>query len=170
MGTDKGCGAASPAGARVARYYRFQDASGGTHIVDSIDSVPQASRANAQCIEYAAQPDAPTDLGSVLAHGPSGWQSFGLGVTATLLVVLVFRKLPGTMRLVLRVGVIGGVVALLAGAYLGWLRRTTQQSGDAFSGPGSIIDDAKQAVAKMNARTQAQQTELKEIEQGQGAK
>ena len=68
MGTDKGCGALSPAGAHVARYYRFQDAGGGTHIVDSIDDVPRASRANAQCIEYAAEPDAPNGLSGVLAH------------------------------------------------------------------------------------------------------
>jgi len=170
MGTDKGCGARSPAGAHVARYYRFQDAGGGTHIVDSIDDVPRASRANVQCIEYAAEPDAPNGLSGVLAHAPSGWQSFGLGVAATLLVVLVFRKLPGTMRLLLRVAVIAGVVALLAGAYLGWLRRTTQQASAAFAGPSSVIDDAKQAVAKMNARIQAQQAELKEIEQGQGEK
>jgi hypothetical protein len=45
------------------------------------------------------------------------------------------------------------------------LRRTTAQSSEAFAGPGALLDDAKQAVAKMNAHIQEEQTQLKEIEQ-----
>jgi hypothetical protein len=167
MGMDHGCGATSPVGVHGARYYRFQDAGGRTHLVDSIDSVPQALRASAVCIEFGEQPDAAS---AVLPRGLTGLQTFGLGFGAALLVVLVFKKLPGTMRLLLRVAIVGGVVALLGGAYLGWVRRTTQQSNDVLAGPGAMIDDAKQAVAKMNARIQAEQAELKETEQGQAGK
>jgi hypothetical protein len=150
---------------RSARYYRFQDASGRVHLVDSLDSVPQTLRARAACIEYPAEPSVlPSGL---VPQGSSGYQMFGLGFAAALLVAFVFSKLPGSLRLFARFAIIGGVVVLLAGAYLGWLRRTTHQSADALAGPGALIDDAKSAVAKMNARISAEQAELKETERAQ---
>lgn len=163
MGTENGCTAVSASGARGARYYRFQDASGRVHLVDSIDSVPQALRAHAACIEYPAEQ---TGLSGALApHGLSGYQMFGLGFAAALLVAFVFSRLPGSLRLVARLAIVGGVAALLVGAYFGWVRRTALQSSDALAGPGTLIDDAKSAVSKMNARIQAEQAELKETEQ-----
>jgi hypothetical protein len=155
MGVGKGS-------ASAAVYYRFRDASGRTHIVDSLDSVPQASRPQAQRIEYQPQPE-PSAL--QLPHTLSTWQTFGLGFVAALLVVFLFRRLPGTMRLVLRLSIIGAVFVLLGGAYLGWMRRTTGQSRDALASPTAIIDDAKSAVEKMNARMAAEQAEIKEAEQ-----
>jgi len=148
--------------ASTAVYYRFQDASGRTHIVDSLDSVPQASRLQAQRIEYQHQPE-PSAL--ALPRTLSTWQIFGLGFVAALLVTFLFRRLPGTMRVVLRMGIIGGVIVLLGGAYLGWMRRTTGQSRDAMASPTAIIDDARGAVEKMNARMAAEQAEIKEAEQ-----
>jgi hypothetical protein len=145
-----------------AVYYRFQDASGRTHIVDSLDSVPQAARLQAQRIEYQAQPEpSPLQLPRTL----SAWQTFGLGFAAALLVTFLFRRMPGTMRLALRFGIIGAVVVLLAGAYLGWMRRATGLSSSALASPTAVIDDAKDAVAKMNARMAAEQAEIKEAEQ-----
>jgi hypothetical protein len=91
--------------------------------------------------------------------------SSGLGFVAALLVTFLFRRLPGTMRLVLRMSIIGGVIVLLGGAYLGWMRRATGQSHDALASPTAIIDDAKEAVDKMNARIAAEQAEIKEAEQ-----
>ncbi|HEX3853381.1 MAG TPA: hypothetical protein VHW01_20595, partial [Polyangiaceae bacterium] len=61
--------------------------------------------------------------------------------------------------------IIGGVIVLLGGAYLGWMRRATGQSHDALASPTAIIDDAKEAVDKMNARIAAEQAEIKEAEQ-----
>jgi hypothetical protein len=146
----------------TAVYYRFQDASGRTHIVDSLDSVPQASRPQAQRIEYQPQPE-PSVL--QLPHTLSTWQTFGLGFAGALLVVFLFRRLPGTMRLVLRMGIVGGVLVLLGSAYLGWMRRATGQSSGALASPTAIIDDAKSAVDKMNARMAAEQAEIKEAQQ-----
>jgi len=145
-----------------AVYYRFRDTSGRTHIVDSLDSVPQAARLQAQRIEYQAQPAA--SLLS-LPRTLSTWQTFGLGFSAALLVTFLFRRLPGTMRLALRFGVIGAVVVLLVGAYLGWMRRASGLSSSALASPTAVIDDAKDAVAKMNARMAAEQAEIKEAEQ-----
>jgi hypothetical protein len=148
--------------ANTAVYYRFQDASGRTHIVDSLDSVPQASRPQAQRIEYQAQPE-PSALS--VPHTLGTWQIFALGFAAALLISFLFRRLPGTMRLVLRLGIIGGVIVLLGGAYLGWMRRATGQAHDALASPTAIIDDAKGAVDKMNARMAAEQAEIKAAEQ-----
>ena len=164
MGTENACAPVSASGAHGARYYRFQDAGGRVHIVDSIDAVPHALRAHATCIEYH---DEPSSLlpSALVPHGLSQYQTFGLGFAAALLVAFVFSRLPGSLRLVMRVAIVGAVVALLVGAYFGWMRRTTQQSTDAFAGPGALLEDAKQSVAKMNARIQAEQAEIKEAEQ-----
>jgi hypothetical protein len=165
MGSENGCAAGSVTGAHAARYYRFADPSGRVHLVDSIDSVPQALRAQAACIEYH---DAPSSLPSVIAHAaatPTSYQIFGLGFAAALIAAFVFSRLPGSLRVVSKMVIVVGGVALLAGLYFGWLRRTAQQSADTFAGPGTLLEDAKQAVAKMNARTRAEQAELKEAEQ-----
>jgi hypothetical protein len=163
MGTENGCTAATASGAHGARYYRFQDASGRVHLVDSIDSVPQALRSHAACIEYPVEP---AGIVNAIGHRElSGYQIFGLGFAAALIVVFVFSRLPGTLRLVVRLAIVGGLGALLVGAYFGWLRRTSQQSTDLLAGPGTLITDAKDAVGKMNARIQAEQAELKEAEQ-----
>lgn len=169
MGIEHGCDAVSASGAHGARFYRFQDASGRVHLVDSIDSVPSALRSRAACIEYPAEP---AGLASALTHGGSSavsslspYQTFALGFGAALVVAFVFSRLPGTLRLFLRLAIVGGLVALLAGAYFGWMRRTTQQSDSMLAGPGALIGDAKRAVDQMNARMRAQQAELKEIEQ-----
>ena len=143
-------------------YYRFQDSSGRLHIVDSLESVPQALRPHAERVAYT---EAPSGAAALLQHGVSSWQMFGLGFAAALLVVLVFKRLPGTMRVVLRLAIVGGIVCLLAGGYLGWMRRATGQANDALASPGQIIEDAKSAVAKMNDRQRADQAQLKEIEQ-----
>ena len=145
-----------------AVYYRFQDSSGRLHIVDSLESVPQALRPQAQRVTYSEQP---TSAAALLQRGLSSWQMFGLGFAAALLVVIVFKRLPGTTRIVLRLAIVAGVICLLAGAYLGWMRRATGQASDALASPAQIIDDAKSAVAKMNARQEADQAQLKEIEQ-----
>jgi len=75
MGTENGCTAVSASGAHGARYYRFQDPSGRVHLVDSIDSVPQALRSHAACIEYPVEQ---TGIAGALAQGKlSGYQFSG---------------------------------------------------------------------------------------------
>jgi len=163
MGTENGCTAVSASGAHGAHFYRFQDASGRVHLVDSIDSVPHALRARAACIQYPV--DQPGLASSLAPPWLSGYQMFGLGFGAALLVAFVFSRLPGSLRLFVRLAIVAGVAALLVGGYFGWVRHTALQSNDALAGPGTLIDDAKSAVAKMNARIQAEQAELQEPEQ-----
>jgi len=160
MGVEHRCGAT---GVANARFYRYEDESGRLHLVDSLADVPLANRAHATCIEYTD--DSPGLSRLLPARGVSGWQMFGLGFAAALLVAFVFTRLPGSMRWFARIAIVGGLVVVLGGAYLGWIRRQSQQSSDAFASPSAMIDDAKSAVAKMNARIQAEQAELKETEQ-----
>lgn len=161
MGEERQCGAASTA--HGARFYKFQDASGRLHVVDSINDVPQANRAHATCVEYAPESSSIAQL--LGARGTNGWTMFGLGFAAALLVAFAVTRLPGSMRFLARMAIVVGLVALLGGAYLGWIRRQSGQSSDAFTSPSALIEDAKSAVAKMNARTRAEQAELKEAEQ-----
>jgi len=146
----------------AAVYYKFQDSSGRLHIVDSLESVPQALRPQEERVAYS---EPSTSVASVLQHGLGAWQMFGLGFGVALLVVLVFKRLPGTMRIVLRLAIVAGIVCLLAGGYLGWLRRATGQGTDALATPAQIIDEARSAVTKMNDRQRADEAQLKEIEQ-----
>jgi hypothetical protein len=152
----------------AAVYYRFRDASGRLHIVDSIDSVPQAFRSHALRVELDPKTAVSTvpSISSGFFSGPlASWQVFGLGFVAALIAAYAFRRMSGTLRFLPRLLFVGALIALAAGAYFGWLRRTTAQSSEAFAGPGALLDDAKQAVAKMNAHIQEEQTQLKEIEQ-----
>lgn len=141
-------------GGKSAVFYRYRDASGRVHIVDSLDRVPTALRGKVERVEY--QEETPVN-GLLPSQAPSGWQAFALGAVAALLLWFAFKKLP---RWVL----VAGIGVVLCGAYFGWVRRTAQVSSDAFASPSAMIDDAKLAVEKMNARLQAQQAELKEAE------
>ncbi|MEO6598941.1 MAG: hypothetical protein ABIQ16_03650 [Polyangiaceae bacterium] len=155
-----------------AVFYRYTDASGIVHIVDSLDRVPMAQRERASRIQYddwtAVSGDRPQNgIVGVLhrAEALGGWQMFGLGAGTVLLGALVFRLLPGARGLVLRVAIALGVAALIGGAYFGWARRVAHQSKDLFATPDTLIEDAKAAVEKMNAHVKAQQAQLKDAEQ-----
>jgi hypothetical protein len=161
MGTDAG---ARPEQSGKAVFFRFTDQSGRVHIVDSLDLVPQAARGAAERVRYGeetAQNRLPT------VPNLAGWQIFALGMGTALLIGLLFRRLPGLLGTLIRVAIVAGVLVLASGAYFGFIRQTTQQSGGgaALATPGALIDDAKSAVDKMNAGMRAQQAELKEIEQ-----
>lgn len=154
-----------------AVFYRFTDASGRVHIVDSLDLVPAPQRARVERIQYDAR-DEQTPVngllpehGSLSEHGPIAWPTLALALAGVVVLWLVFRRLPGTLRLVLRLALVASLVALIGGAYLGWTRRVTHQSSDLIASPGALIDDAKSAVEKMNSRMKTQQDELKEAAQ-----
>ncbi len=155
-----------------AVFYRYTDASGTVHIVDSLDRVPTSQRERAERFQYdewtPVNGDRPASAVTSVLHradGLSGWQMFGLGAGVVLLAVLFFRLLPGARGMVVRFVLALAVIALLGGAYLGWTRRITHQSNDLLASPGAMIEDAKSAVEKMNAHVKEQQAQLKEAEQ-----
>jgi hypothetical protein len=148
---------ASPAGASV--YYRYQDAQGRLHIVDSLAGVPGPLRARAERIELAAPSKQPTS-------SPAGthWTSFGLGIGAGLLLVLLFLSVRRGSGALLKAGLVIGAALLLGAAYFGWIRRQSGHAESAFASPSALIDDARKAVDQANRRNREQDEALKEIE------
>jgi hypothetical protein len=149
--------APSTAGASV--YYRFNDAQGRLHIVDSLDKVPAPLRARAERIELVA-PSRESTSWRTGTH----WTSFGLGVGAALVLVLVFLSLRRGWSPLLKLGLVIGAIALLAGAYFGWIRRQSGQSDSVLASPSALIDDARKAVDQANRRNREQEEALKEID------
>jgi hypothetical protein len=161
-----------------AVYYRFRDADGREHIVDSLDRVPSALRPQAQRIELPVSAESAagagsTDAGSA-AHessiskmpaslaGVDGW-SFGIGFGSALCVALLFASLRKRANPLFKLVLLGAVGAAVAGAYLGWIRRQTGQSGAVLAAPSAFIEDARSAVEKLNRRNQEQEQVLREI-------
>src|SRR5512143_1212077 len=145
--------ASSHAGASV--YYRFTDAQGRLHIVDSLERVPGPLRARAERVELVA-PRAESQPGSAGQH--SHWAAFGLGMAATLGLVLLVWALRGrAVNPLLKLALVGSLVVLLGAAYLGWVRRQSGQSASFFASPSALIDDARRTADQANRRQREQQ-------------
>jgi hypothetical protein len=63
-----------------------------------------------------------------------------------------------------RLLLLASVGLLGAGAYFGWVRRTTGHEGPLLASPAALIDDARDAVQKMNERSRQQERVLRELE------
>jgi hypothetical protein len=150
---------APPAPSTASVYYRFDDAQGRLHIVDSLDQVPKPLRARAERIELVAPSNKPTSWLS-----GTHWTSFGLGAGAALALVLVFWSMRRGWNPLLKLALVIGVAALLAGAYFGSIRRQSGQSDSVLASPSALIDDARRAVDQANRRNQEQEEALKEID------
>lgn len=155
---------ATPSTGSDSAFYRYHDASGRIVIVDSLSRVPAAERASAEALVLTPSADAGLGgaAGALLRelHVPS----FIAGAGSALTLALLFFGLSRKLGHVLRGALVLGAVALGAVGYLGWMRRTTGQSGDLLASPGALIDDARAAVDKMNQRSAEQQRVLKELE------
>jgi hypothetical protein len=81
-----------------------------------------------------------------------------------LVLGLAFFGLRRVRSRAVKLGLSMAVVALGAGAYFGWLRRMGGQSSALLASPQLMIQDARNAVDKMNERSREQQRVLKELE------
>lgn len=154
---------ASPAPG-TAVFYRYRDASGRVVIVDSLDRVPARARSSAQPIALET-PHAPSFvLPESLGRGELHWPSFGAGAACALIAGLVLLGVLRGRGPLVRWLLLGGVALLGAGAYFGWVRRTTGHAGAALESPATLIDDARSAVEKMNERSREQERVLRELE------
>ena len=156
-----------PKSEKTQAFYRWVDAQGRLHVVSSLDAVPSAERARAEQVTL----NGATALGEVPGRPApaAAWQldygSFGLGGGAALVFGLVFRLLPNAWRGFTRVAVVLGVAALLTGLYLGSVRRAAGvTSGGALASPSALIQDAKDAVQKLNERQKQQEEELRKLQ------
>lgn len=146
-----------PSAAAPQTFYRWVDAQGTVHVASSPDAVPPAERAGAtQLVLNGREPAAVPASGFRL-----DWASAALGFGAALLVALL---IPRSWKVVWRGALVLAVVALLTGAYLTAVRRSVGlETGSAFSSPSAVIQDARDAVSKMNERQRLRDRELEEL-------
>ena len=143
-------------------FYRWVDGQGRLHVVSSLDAVPATDRGKATRVLVNGVDSYPTT--SALSWRPD-WASFAVGFGAALLVALACRMLPGSMRWVTRLALVVAVGALLTGAYLGAVRRSSGMPGaSAFAAPSALIEDAKAAVEQVNQRQKQQDEEIRKIQ------
>jgi len=152
------------------QFYRYTDPSGRVHLVSSLDSLPPEARAKAELLVLDTadtrqqQAILPTSTPLEL-DGPS----FAIGFAAALVLALVYRFMPPSMRWVSRVAVVVGVAALGTGLYFGYLRQTTGAGTSALASPSAFIQDAKDAVEQVKEARRKQEAELRAIQQDNGA-
>lgn len=160
--------AAAPASPGSSVFYRFEDAQGRVHIVDSLSAVPQEHQSKAVRIELSAPPERQTTTNTELASTPSqappalDWPSFGAGFgTAAVLGAALFAlRRRGPLP---KLAVSLGLAALIGATYLGWLRRETGQSSSPLATPGALVQDARDAVQSLDRRNRQQEQLLEEI-------
>jgi len=152
-----------PKQSKPQSFYRWVDGEGRLHVVSSLDSVPASERGKATVVLVNGVDSYPVTSGGQ-GFRPD-WASFALGFGAALLLALAFRMLPGSLRWLTRLALVIGVGALLTGAYLGAVRRTSGMPGaDAFAAPSALIEDAKAAVEQVNQRQKQQDEEIRKIQ------
>lgn len=148
----------------AAVFYRYRDAGGRVVIVDSIDRVPPSARGTLEQIALevprASAGVLPDSIGGRSLH----WPSFGAGAACTLLAGLVLFGVLRARGPLVRLLLLGSAALLAAGAYFGWVRRTTGHDGALLESPAALIDDARSAVQKMNERSREQERALRELE------
>jgi hypothetical protein len=156
---------ASPANAAGgARFYRYRDADGRVVIVDSFARVPASARSTLEHVTLEAPPAPALALPEGLGGSALHWPSFGAGAACVLIAGLVSFGLLRSRAPFVRLLLLGGVALLGVGGYLGWVRRTTGHEGPRLASPAALIDDARDAVRKMNERSREQERVLHEIE------
>ena len=156
---------------KTEQYYRYTGPDGRVYIVQSPESLPPGARDKAEVVSL--DPERVREEHTLSNDGPRfelQGASFGIGFVCALLLALLYRIMPGGMRWVSRLAIVGGVGIIGAGLYLGYLRKTTTGAGTASSplaSPSALIQDARDAVEKAQTARQKQEQEIRDI-QAQG--
>ena len=146
-------------------FYRWLDAQGRLHVVSSIEQVPTADRAKASLVVL----NGAESVSEYASGAPAAWRldgvSFAVGVAAALVLGVVFRALPGSLRKLSRFAIVLGLAALAGAAYLGVVRRSVGMPGAAaLATPSALVEDARRAVENMNQRQKQQDEEIKKAQ------
>jgi hypothetical protein len=147
-----------------ATFYRYRDPHGRIVIVDSLARVPAGMRGSVESVVLARPPAPSASRSSELSGQTLHWPSFAAGAGCALLAALLWVGLRRSSTPLLRFSLLGGALLLAAGAYFGWLRQVSGQGGPMVASPAALIEDARSAVEKMNARTREQERVLRELE------
>lgn len=152
------------------QFYRYTDPSGRVHIVSSIDSLPPEARGKAELLVLdAAETRQQQAILPTSAPIALDGLSFGIGFAAALVLALVYRFMPQSMRWVSRLAVVVGLAAVGAGLYFGYLRKATGAGKSALASPSAFIQDARDAVEHVKDARRKQEDELRAIQQDNGA-
>jgi hypothetical protein len=131
----------------VSVYYRWRDAQGLDHIVDSVDKVPEASRASAERVALmtsARKEDPATSLFGVRID----WESFGAGFAAAFALGFVFVLARRAKNTYVELAVVVAVAAVIAGVYFGWVRQKSAEPSPPHAVQSVQIDDPKSVPDK----------------------
>ena len=102
-------------------FYRWVDADGRLHVVNSLDAVPQSERSKLERVTLRGAEQA----GEPARSWSPDWQSFALGFAVALLLSLLPRLLPTGWRRATTVLLVLVAAALLTGVYLAAVRGAT---------------------------------------------
>ncbi len=91
--------------------------------------------------------------------------SVAVGFALSLVLWVGSSVVRRSGRLLFKLAGILLVVALVVGAYFGWLRRVAGLSDSQLSNPASVIQDAKGAAEKMQRRLQKNERTLRQLEE-----
>lgn len=91
--------------------------------------------------------------------------SVAVGFALSLVMWVGSAVVRRSGRLLFKLAGILLVVALIVGAYFGWLRRATGLSQSQLSSPASVIKDAKGAAEKMKQKLQSNERALRQLEE-----
>ncbi len=152
-------------------FYRVRDAHGREYIANTVDQLPEALRSKAERVELPPHPEPSVLSGldaSTLRPGAVHWPSFALGASTMVVLVVGFSLVRKAGAPAIRLALFGLVCVLIAGLYLGMLRRMSGQAGTQGSwlaSPTTIVDDARRTVHQANEAAQERDKMLRELEQ-----
>lgn len=89
-----------------------------------------------------------------------------VGVALALVLYVVATAVRGSGRWLLKMGLMVVIAGLIAGAYLGWARRSAGLTDAPFAHPGQVLEDARRAASDLEGAVEKQKRMLKKIEEG----
>jgi hypothetical protein len=138
----------APEPASPAAFYRWKDAQGLEHIVDSMDKVPEASRANAERIAFVApvvRSDQSTGIGPLKIE----WESFSAGFATAFLLGVVFVIARRTKKPVVELAVLVAAAAIIGGVYYAWSKQNAASNTAKHEVQSVQIDDSNKTNEKI---------------------
>jgi hypothetical protein len=162
-----------------SKFFTYEDGEGHVYVVDSIEQIPKKYRELAEEVRLGERlrdarkhslreaKKVQREVGDVLPFvNDLDLPSLAVGFALSLVVFLVFAMIRRTLGMMVKVALIGVIVCLLGGAYLGWLRRASGLGEGGLASPKEVIDDARRAASDFQKRIDAQEKTLKKIEEG----